>query len=139
MSTIALIACSSKKTEHGSQAANLYTSDLFRKSKAYASIISDRWYILSAKHGLLSPHEVIEPYNVTLNEMNKKERESWANHVWEQITSASDPLDDIIILAGKKYSEGFIQRLHIRGNGVADPLRGMAIGQRLAWLKKHIE
>ena len=43
-----------------------YVSQLFRKASAYAEAISGRWYALSARHGLVHPDTVIEPYAVRL-------------------------------------------------------------------------
>ena len=139
MSIIALVACSSKKAGRPSPARDLYVSDLFKKSSAFASRIADRWYILSAKHGLLDPHDIIGPYDVTLNKMNKEQRADWAVRVTVQLLSVSESSDEIVILAGKKYSENLISKLSKRGNRVSEPLSGKGIGQRLAWLKRQLE
>lgn len=36
-------------------AADLYTSDWFRKARAYAERYADTWFVLSALHGVLAP------------------------------------------------------------------------------------
>ena len=56
---IALVACVSRKTPGPLPAQDLYVSDWFRKASAYARRVADEWYILSAKHGLVSPDTVI--------------------------------------------------------------------------------
>ena len=56
---IALVACVSRKTPRPLPAQDLYVSDWFRKASAYARRVADEWYILSAKHGLVSPDTVI--------------------------------------------------------------------------------
>jgi hypothetical protein len=64
---IALVACVSKKASAPMPARDMYTSDWFRKASAYAARVTDDWYILSAKYGLIAPDTVIEPYDETLN------------------------------------------------------------------------
>jgi hypothetical protein len=39
------------------------------------------WFILSAKYGLVDPGQVIEPYEMTLNRMGRRERQAWAERV----------------------------------------------------------
>ena len=51
---VALIACASRKQDAPCRAAELYApSTLFSLSYAYARTLTDRIYILSAKHGLV--------------------------------------------------------------------------------------
>lgn len=60
MKRIALIACASKKKPYRAKARELYDSDLFRLSLRFAEEMEpDEIYILSAKHGLLHPDQVI--------------------------------------------------------------------------------
>ena len=65
---IVLISCVSQKLSHRAKAKDLYVSTLFRLNLKYAKILNpDAIYILSAKHGLLSLEQEIEPYEQTLN------------------------------------------------------------------------
>ena len=64
-----LVACCGPKLDHAAPARDLYTSDLFTKSRAYAERNGCGWAILSAKHGIVLPDEVIAPYDVTLKTM----------------------------------------------------------------------
>ena len=60
MALIALIACSCKKIGGADQAQYLYNSNLFKLSFRYAQQRgAQRIYILSAKHGLLDPNEIL--------------------------------------------------------------------------------
>ena len=47
-------------------ARQLYTSNWFCETSAYAEPVSDQSYILSASHALLAPDTVINPYDETL-------------------------------------------------------------------------
>lgn len=146
---IALVSCGKKKLDRPAPARHMYTSNLFRLSAEYAELAFDRWYIISAFHDLLKPDEVVEPYERSLAEMRKADRERWADRTagalrreWGQ---------HFTLLAGKVYAECLGGRLRlatheaagpsIRGSvaGVEDPLAGLGIGERLAWLKHAIE
>jgi len=64
---IALVSCVKQKCASAAPARDLYLSQLFRGLRQYAETHSDRWYILSAEYGVLSPGQVIEPYGSYLN------------------------------------------------------------------------
>jgi len=82
MAKIVLISCVSKKLNHKSKAQDLYVSPLFQKNLRYArSLNPDKIFILSAKYGLLSLTDVVEPYDKTLNKMTSNEIKEWANSV----------------------------------------------------------
>jgi cytoplasmic iron level regulating protein YaaA (DUF328/UPF0246 family) len=51
-------------------------SDLFKKAYDYCTKKYSAVAILSAKYGLLLPHDEIEPYDLTLKAMSSEEREA---------------------------------------------------------------
>jgi hypothetical protein len=79
MTNIALISCGRKKLSYRTKAENMYISTLFKNSLKYAKDIlkANKIFILSAKYGLLSLDKEIDPYNVTLINMGKEERQRW--------------------------------------------------------------
>ena len=84
MSKIVLIACVSQKLNKKAKAKDLYTSQLFKYSLAYAhSLNPDKIFILSALHHLLDLEMEIEPYNVTLSNIPKSKRKEV--HVFKKI------------------------------------------------------
>lgn len=147
---IALVSCVSKKLAAPAKAADLYTSDLFRKSRTYAERNADRWLILSAAHGVVAPTTELAPYDVTLSKMKAAEVRAWGAKVAAQLevevarlaAEAGVELSDVelVILAGESYSAfraAFEKRLPaVR---VSAPLAGLGIGQRLAHLKRENE
>jgi len=137
--TIALVACVGGKRPEPSPAADLYMSDWFLKASAYARMIADEWYILSAKYGLVRPTAVIAPYNVTLNRMRKAERTAWAEQVLKSLCPLLTLGDEVIFLAGKNYRADLIQPIRDLGCKVRVPMEGLGIGQQLSWLLKHLE
>lgn len=138
MTTITLVACVSKKLDHPAPAANLYISPWFVKARRYAELTSDLWFILSAKYGLLNPDQIIEPYEQTLNQMTRDQRQDWANSVfWPLMTAVGGAEGKIIFLAGQKYRSYLARWLDGRFT-IETPLAGLGIGQQLAWLDKAI-
>ncbi len=133
MTRIALVSCVSQKLDHAARAKQLYTSPLFRKAYRYASQNADRVYILSAKHGLVKPGTVTEPYDTTLNRMGKAERERWAKDVLQRLRRVADlQHDDFLILAGERYRESLLPYLTHH----TIPMEGLGIGKQLAFLSR---
>jgi len=120
----------------GSHRGILYTSSLFKLNLKYARKLKpDDIFILSAKHGLLSLDNEIEPYDLTLNEMGTSQRKKWASKVLEQIKAEADlEKDHFIILAGKRYREYLIP--HFKSYEI--PLKGLRIGEQLRYLKSRM-
>lgn len=120
-----LVSCVGKKRDTACPAKDLYVSDWFIKAREWAENNGKRWFILSAKHGLLHPDTIIEPYEKTLNTMPAEGRRAWAGHVSSALSALPGRL---VCLAGRKYWEHITVELDI-------PLEGMGIGQQLAWFK----
>jgi hypothetical protein len=138
MAKIGLVSCVSRKQTQIAAAQEIYISDLFQKSRAYVERHCDRWYILSAKHGLLNPQTQIEPYDITLNNMRARDRREWAKHVLGGIVQKTSAHDTLIFLAGMKYREHLIQPLLDRGYAIEVPMMGLPIGKQLQWLNNHL-
>lgn len=102
MTTIGLVGCAAAKLTRPAPARELYTSQLFRKASAYAEAHSDRWYILSALHGLVSPETVLEPYNVKLGHKSGPPIWEWAERVAAQLEAELAGVDqvELLVLAG---------------------------------------
>ncbi len=74
---IVLISCVETKRAEATMAKDLYTSDLFRKERAYAERSGVPWYILSAEHGLISPEQWLSPYERYLPKESSTYRKAW--------------------------------------------------------------
>jgi cytoplasmic iron level regulating protein YaaA (DUF328/UPF0246 family) len=139
MRKIVLVSCVGKKMLYTNRAADLYQSTWFKKARAYAEMIGDQWYILSALYGLIPPGQAIEPYDLTLNTMSKPFRQVWAKKVLAAVESELDPLrDELIILAGKRYREFLVPQLEAAGFTIHIPMEGLKIGQQLQWLSSEM-
>lgn len=128
---IALVSCVKAKQSHPAPAGELYTSQLFRRLRAYAVANADRWFILSAEHGVLSPDAIVAPYERTLNNMRIHERRAWANRVQEQLIHVIPADSDVLVLAGIRYREQLVPFLRSSGFTVTIPLEGLSIGRQL--------
>ncbi len=138
MASIYLITCVKTKQAKRSLASELYVSPNFRKLKALAAKRAERWYILSAKYGLLEPGQAIDPYELTLNEMSKAERKEWASGVFRQLTEVIAPKDRVTILGGQKYWGELKPLLEEYGCEVLTPLKGVTQFKWGGWLNKEL-
>ena len=140
MKSLGLISCTKSKRRYPCKASDMYSaSDLFRKAYSYATRNYDFVAILSAKYGLLFPDERIEPYNLTLNDMNSQQRKGWAETVFNQMRSRLRlrDFDKVFFHAGRKYREYLIPKMENMGIRCEIPLERLGIGEQKAWYKEH--
>ena len=135
--TVCFVSCVGAKQTTPAPAQDLYQSDWFTKARAYAEAIATQWFILSAKHGLVRPDEVIEPYEQTLNTMGIADRRHWARRVQGQMDEHMPDADRIVVLAGERYREFLMDYLRRRAATVDVPMAGLRIGEQLSWLGTH--
>lgn len=128
-----LVACVAAKLDHAAEARDLYISPWFRKARAYVERTGSPWYILSAKHGLLDPGAVIQPYDMTLGALGAPARRLWGVRVVDELARVVDAAAPLIVLAGRSYRDPLWP--HIAQRATA-PMEGLAIGEQLAWLKR---
>jgi len=139
MSSICFVGCVKQKRSYRAPAKDLYVSTLFSRSRRLAEQAFDRWYILSAQHGVLSPTDPVAPYDATLNTMSIRERRAWSERVVTAIAALALPGDRLTFLAGARYYEFLMEPLKARGYQVELPLQGLSLGKRLRWLKAQTE
>jgi hypothetical protein len=140
ITTIALVACCSRKGSQVGPARDVYRSPLFRMSLAYAEhvLFASHTFILSAKYGAIAPDRVIEPYDLALSDFEDWEHADWAHVVGIQLrdalglsfTASCPPRWRWVLLASELYRPDLPT-----GAQVEVPLAGMQIGQRLSFLK----
>lgn len=132
---VGLVACVAAKQSEPCHARDLYTSTLFRYSRAYAERTCDTWFILSALHGLLDPTTLVSPYNVTLTSASRIQRDEWGRRVGAQLNLHARKAHQLVVLAGDAYL-GFRPYTTLP---VELPLGRLPIGRRLQWLKQHAQ
>jgi hypothetical protein len=136
---IFLIACSRRKCRDVVPARHLYISTLFNLASKYAERESNKWFILSAKWGLVEPDRVLGPYNQMLNELTDVERKKWARNVFDNLRSNLKRGDTVVFIAGILYREFLIPLLEDMGVTVEVPLYGLTIDKQVKWLHERIK
>lgn len=115
-------------------AKDLYVSPLFRGRRRYAEKRADRWFIISAFHGLLDPDDKVISYDRTMAEVGGvADRLAWARRVASALLETVGTLyrAPVEIHAGRDYHEHLAPLLHAMGADVVIPTEGMSIGQQL--------
>ena len=149
MKRIVLISCVSKKGNKKTKAKDLYEGQLFKNSLVYGKKLnSDKIFILSALHHLVSLDQEIEPYNVTLSYvppakrnprlkvLTKHEARLWGLNVLKELGEVADlKNDEFIILAGQSYIKPIKSGL----THIIEPLKGIVLGKRPGKLKELIK
>jgi len=131
---IALISCTKLKQKYKCEAQEMYLpSTLYKKILKYKNNKKyDMWFILSAKYGLLKPNQIIEPYDLSLNNQKKEYLVKWANNVYQSLNEYL--IDEVDIYAGLNYRKYLIPLLQTNNIKCNVPIQGMGIGQQFKYL-----
>jgi len=130
MKRIAFIGCSKRKKISPCQAKDLYQGELFKKSLRYCQQEKfDKIYILSAKYGLVSLSDIIQPYEKTLNTFTEDEKKNWSNKVKQQILEKNIS-GEFWFFCGSNYHKYF------EGE---KPLFGLSLGYQLNWFNRKLK
>jgi len=160
MNRLMLIGCTKNKHDVGYDPATggrvvpeqLYKSALFSKRLDYAEERGLRWAVLSAKYGVWFPNIALKPYDKTFAEMHAAEIAAWhvgvamrlIEELWEpfNLKESNDSLKPceltIEIHAGSDYCHPLTEILTAIGIKVELPLKGLGIGEQLAWYGKQV-
>lgn len=135
--TICFIGCTKTKKDYNCKPKEMYSeSILFKKQIMYInSVYKCDYYILSAKYGLLHPDHDIEPYDLSLYNMNSIDYKNWCSFVYNQMITRFD-IDKIkaVFLCGNKYRKPF---LNVFGS-CEEPFKGLGIGQQMQKINEVI-
>jgi hypothetical protein len=132
---VVLVGCVKSKGEYPAAARDLFTSPLFAKRRAYAHSLGRPWFVLSAKHALVEPDELLAPYDVYLPEQSPAYRMAWGAWVVERLVALLGPLQGrlVEVHAGSAYVGPLVRPLAAQGAQLHAPLAGLAMGEQLAW------
>ena len=101
MKTLVITSCCKKKLNHSAPAGQLYLGNLFKAAKKFSERKCYDLMIISAKHGLVSPSQILEPYDKVLK--TKKDIEHIRPNVIENLKKILPGYDKVIVIAGIKY------------------------------------
>ncbi len=132
---VGLVGCVKTKVNYAAPAQELYVSTLFRGRRLFVEATCDRWFILSAKHGLVAPDEVLEPYEETLNDNSVAAKRAWATSVLCLLESSVSIAGTAFeIHAGAEYRNfGLVNELRRYGATVEIPAAHLSQGEQLAF------
>jgi hypothetical protein len=105
--------------------AALFRSPGFASARAHAERSGLPWFVLSAKHGLLDPGDVVGPYEVLIDERSAAYRGAWGEWVVAQLGERL-PLEGVTVEVhgGIDFAQPLRQPLSRRGAVLDIPLPG---------------
>ncbi|MBO1031387.1 hypothetical protein IPV09_08560 [Tessaracoccus sp. SD287] len=136
---IVLVSCGRAKRDRPSAAADLYTSPGFASRRTIAESQGERWFVLSAEHGLVQPYEWLAPYDLALVDASRAYRDAWGQWVLARLTRIVGDLNGIsvLLLAPSAYADPIGHRLRAAGASVVAPLIGLRQGEQIAWMAEQ--
>ena len=143
--TLVIVPCGfskiwDKKPNAGPTLASLaYTGQPFIINKQYAESFGDKWVILSAKYGFISPDFVIpEQYNITF--LKKSTGPISIASLREQIQQMKlDDFDVVIGLGGKEYRFAIQESFNSYPIELRFPFAGLPIGKMMQATKQALK
>jgi hypothetical protein len=137
---VILVGCVKSKVARAMPARDLYTSTLFARRRSYAEASGRPWYILSSRWGLVTPDEVIAPYEMYLAEQSATYRRAWGAFVAAQLQLSLGSLSGRVVEvhAGDTYVAAVRAPLESDGATVVDPVDARSMGETLAWYGDRI-
>lgn len=136
-SYVFLVGCGRRKRDCVARAEDFYIGDLFMKARAVAERYGRFWAILSAKHGLVMPDQVLRPYNAVLRTRPQAFR--WGNEVNRHLRECFAPGTHFVVLAGALYRLALHDRAGLEPLSWEAPLTGLGIGSQLGHLKAVLD
>lgn len=119
-SVILLVSCGKRKSSVPCQAKEMYNSFRFQQIKTIAESLKVRWYIMSAKYGLLSPESIIEPYDMCLINCSDEYQQQWAQCIVREFAGVSKNTT-FAVIANDDYSRNIVPLLVAEGFSVIAP------------------
>ena len=129
---VTLIQCTNTKRSGTHKARDLYDeSNYFCIMREWARSTGNPWFILSAKYGLVEPMQRLTDYD---------ERGLSVGQCKDIAATLDDAgVTEVLITAGKDYTDPLTPELERLGIDVIEVCRGLQIGERMAELKKRTQ
>lgn len=136
MSILALLNCSASKLARPAEAKQLYRGVGFRLGYQYLARRPVRIMILSAKYGMVSPDDILSPYDQRIP-TRRDQKEDWILRTRAQILGLIQEAEitEIIHLLSIPYQSA-LRDLPIPIRAILPPL---SIGRRLQALRRLLE
>lgn len=138
---VALVGCGKAKLTSGHvQAKDLYIGVPFRMAYAHALNTADDVFVLSAMHGLISPHTYLVPYDMSMVQIPPSKHLRWGQEVLAALHNMY-PTERLAVTfyAGQQYVSPIMRAMTDEDCywTFTNPLEGMGLFERLKWFKDH--
>ncbi len=102
---VVLVSCGKQKLSVPAPAKDLYVSERFLEARKFAELYGKKWFVLSAKHGVVAPEEILDPYDVDLETLPLSDKQAWADRVVSSLSKKGLIVGHhLIVLASGAYS-----------------------------------
>ena len=145
VSTLVVVPCGKRKiwdrysTVGPTKAKDVYIGAPFKVNRKYAEKYSNRWVILSAKHGFIDPDFIIPGnYDVTFKDPSTKPIS--LRELKEQIKQkALDSFDTVVVLGGRDYAGVVCNAFSGLEVKIKAPVAGLPLGRAMGTVRKAID
>jgi hypothetical protein len=144
-----LLGCGKKKQPEGWSgfAEDLYTGSLFVAKKRYAVSTGHKWFIVSAKFGLLYRLRTVSPYEQSIEDLPPHAVLEWALELATDLLYTRDRKQQLVspknilieLHMGASYAKPLEPVLNAIGFQTVWPTKGMSQGQQMHWYSSRIK
>jgi hypothetical protein len=122
---VVLVGSSGATADEPRPAGRMFRSDGFARAREHAVHSGAPWFVLSAKHGLLHPDDVISPFEIQIDDQPAAYRTAWGEWVVAQLADRLQ-LDGVTVEVhgGVDFAQPLRQPLARRGAALDLPLPG---------------
>lgn len=138
---VAVVGCSAIKATSPTPARDFYRSPLFKAALAYAEARTKDVVIVSAMRGAVKLDQVLEPYDMKLTELGKKDRHDWGARTVDTLRRWYKAPPILLLLCGDVYSDAILHGAHWHNLPRPEtPMSKMkGVGNRIRWLNEERE
>lgn len=133
-STVAIIPCTSQKSEVPGPARDVWTGHHFQLVLAHTEMFYDRVLVMSYKYGLIDPDYEIEPYDIDIKLVKAAQKLRWWFNLRVDIRALCEWSPLLVAMYTGDVERDRIIREFVR-NGVRQvilPFEGLSVGKRMA-------
>jgi hypothetical protein len=139
-SRVVLIASSGATAAHPQPVARLFESPQFAAARERAVSSGHPWFVLSAKHGLLDPDDVVGPFEMQIGDQASGYRATWGEWVVAQLAARVQLQDTVVeVHGGIDFAQPLRAPLTRRGALLDISLPGMWQESELDWTAVHAD
>jgi len=119
-------------------ARDAYIGPPFKVNKEYAETFADRWVILSAKHGFMTPaFKIPGPYDFTFN--SRSDKRVTVAELRNQIEKFGlNRFDTVVSLGGQQYRNHIRIAFDSNGCEICFPFEGLRLGEAMQATKRAV-